>query len=126
LSEGFTADTHAGAFTVLASVSGIGTPASFNLTNTAGTANAISTTAGTPQSATVNTSFANPLIATVVDQFNNPVSGVTVTFTSPATSGASGTFSNNGITISGITNAGGQLAEGITADTHAGAFTVLA
>ena len=91
LSEALTADTHAGAYTVTASFTGAPSPASFSLTNTAGTANSIAVTSGSPQSATVNTAFASPLVATVTDQFGNPVAGVSVTFAAPA-SGPSATF----------------------------------
>src|SRR5206468_2915526 len=52
----------------------------------------ISSTAGTPQSATVGTAFAQQLQATVLDASNVPINGAGVTFTAPA-SGASGTFS---------------------------------
>jgi hypothetical protein len=63
----------------------------FALTNQAGAAAAIATSAGTPQSAKINTLFVTNLAAKVTDTFGNPVSGATVTFTAPA-SGAGGTF----------------------------------
>src|SRR5439155_480412 len=55
LSEAFTANTHAGAYTVTATFTGAPTPASFSLTNTAGAAASIVVASGSPQSATVNT-----------------------------------------------------------------------
>ena len=77
----FTA-TEAGSYTVTASVAGVATPASFNLTNN-DPPSSITATGGTPQSATVGTAFAAALQATVKDAGNNPVSGVAVTFTAP-------------------------------------------
>ena len=84
----FTANSTAGAYTVLATVAGADEPTSFSLTNAAPTT--IAATSGTPQSATISTAFAAPLVATV-SMGGSPKSGVLVTFTAPA-SGASGTF----------------------------------
>jgi hypothetical protein len=85
----------------------------------------ISATAGTPQSTTVNTAFVTALQAAVRDAGNNPLSGVTVTFTAPAT-GASAAFGGS-VTATAITNASGiATAPGLTANSQAGSFTVLA
>jgi hypothetical protein len=115
----FTASSTAGGpYNVTASVAGAATPASFSLTNLVGAPAAITTTAGTPQSATINTSFATQLQATVTDAGNNPVNGVTVTFAAPA-SGASGTFAGGANTA--ITNAQGVATAAIfTANSTAG------
>jgi hypothetical protein len=102
----FTANTVAGADIVTASVAGLSTPASFALTNLAGSPAAIVATAGTPQSTVVNTPFASALVATVLDNYSNPVSGVHVTFSAPTTS-ASGKFANGMTTEVDLTNANG-------------------
>src|SRR5207248_2324827 len=115
----------AGSYSVTAAAAGVATPTSFSLTNTT-TPATITATSGTPQSTTVATPFGSSLVVTVRDASNNPVAGVTVTFTAPATTGASGTFSNSTTTITATTDVNGQVSEAITADTHAGAFTVSA
>src|SRR6202030_3698018 len=102
----FTANSIAGGpYNVAATAPGVATAANFALTNTAGSAAAITATAGTPQSATISTAFTTALQATVKDSGNNPVSGVTVTFTAPAQTGASGTFAGGANTAT--TNASG-------------------
>src|SRR5437879_12220591 len=89
-----------------------------------GVATTITTTAGTPQSATVGTAFATQLQATVKDTLNNPVSGVTVTFSAPG-SGASGTFA--GGVASATTNACGvATVAAFTGNTTAGGYKVTA
>ena len=80
----FTANGSTGTYLVTASVTGVGTPASFTLTNTSGGASSITATGGTPQSAAINTAFGTVLTATVKDSGSNPVSGVVVTFAAPA------------------------------------------
>ena len=55
----------------------------------------ISTSSGTPQSATITTVFNLLLMATVSSAFGEPVDGGQVTFTAPG-SGASGTFATGG------------------------------
>ncbi len=74
-----TANGTAGSYSVTASVVGVGTPASFNLTNLAGLP-AILIEIGpqqqtTTQTATINTAFADPLELTVEDADGNPVPG---------------------------------------------------
>jgi hypothetical protein len=127
-SQVFTANTIAGAYAVTASVSGAGTPASFQLTNVAGTPVAVSASAGTPQSATISTPFAAQLQALVKDASNNPVGNVTVTFTAPG-SGASGTFADSHSNVTtAVTNASGIATAAVfTANTVAGpAYNVVA
>src|SRR5205814_529120 len=87
----FTANTTAGSYTVTATTAGVGSPASFSLTNLAVPPSSITANAGTPQSTIVNTAFGTVLQALVRDASNNPLSGVSVTFAAPG-SGASGTF----------------------------------
>ncbi len=120
-----TANGTAGSYAVTASATGVGTAASFNLTNLAGNATSITATAGTPQSATVSTAFATALQASVKDANGNPVSGVTVTFTAPAT-GASAAF-GGAATATAVTNGSGiATAPVLTANGTAGSYAVTA
>jgi hypothetical protein len=124
MAPSLTANHVAGPYTVIASVAGVGTSASFSLTNNAGPAASINASSGTPQSATVNTAFA-ALQATVEDSFGNPVNGATVTFTAPA-SGASGAFST-GATAAAMTNSSGvATAPTLTANSQTGGYSVTA
>ena len=73
-----TANTIVGSYTVIASVSGVSTPATFNLTNTAGSAQSIafvqqptSTPAGAPIAPSVS--------ASLMDAHNNPIVSAPVT-----------------------------------------------
>ncbi len=122
----FTANSTAGAYAVNASVSGVGTPAQYSLTNTPGAPASVTATAGTPQSAQVNTAFSTNLQVTVRDAGNNPVSGVSVTFTAPTT-GARGTFAGGASTFNTTTNGSGIATAGtFTANTIAGGYSVTA
>jgi beta-lactamase superfamily II metal-dependent hydrolase len=86
----------------------------------------ISSTAGTPQSATVGNAFATAMQATVRDGGNATISGAGVTFTAPA-SGASGTFANGTTTASVITDGSGvATAPAFTANATAGSYLVTA
>ncbi len=91
---GFTGNAKAGSYNVIASVAGLGTTATFTLTNLTGPPAAITFTSGGGQSATVNTAFGKLMVATVTDAGGNLVSGASVTFTAPAT-GASGSFTGS-------------------------------
>jgi hypothetical protein len=102
----FTAGTVAGAYTVTATLTGVAQPANFSLTNTAGAANAISVSSGSPQFAVFSTAFTLPLVALVVDADSNPVEGVSVVFLAPA-AGASGTFVNGTATETDTTDVNG-------------------
>jgi hypothetical protein len=85
----------------------------------------VSTTSGTPQSATVNSNFPTALSATVRNSSSAPVAGVTVTFTAPA-SGASARFSGSA-TATAVTNASGvATAPTLTANGTTGSYTVTA
>jgi len=116
-----TANTKAGSYTVTASVPGVTAPASYSLTNIAGTAATISATGGTPQSAGMGRPFANSLAASVVDSYSNPVSNVSVTFAVPQ-SGASCTLSSTTQT----TDANGNVSVTCTANAQTGAYTATA
>ena len=124
-SPSFNANTVAGGpYPVTAAVTGVSTPATFTLTNTAGAATTIAVSSGSGQSATVATAFAKPLVALVTDTYGNPVSGVTVAFAAPA-SGASETFT--GSVNTALTNASGLATSAtFTANTTAGTYNVSA
>ncbi len=116
LSVPFTANTHAGTYSVSATAnSGTNPSTSFTLTNSPGAAASISATSGTPQAASVGQAF-GPLVVAVTDNFGNLVPGASVTFTAPSSTGPSGTFTNASTTITANTNAGGQLSEAFTAN----------
>jgi hypothetical protein len=120
-----TANGTIGSYTVTAAVSGISTPASFDLSNTASPPASVTATAGTPQSTAVNTAFGTALQATVRDTGSNPVPGVTVTFTAPGT-GASASFSGSA-TATAVTNSSGiATAPALTANGTIGSYTVTA
>lgn len=126
-SSTFTANSiSGGAYTVTATVSGVGTAAAFSLTNSARPPSSITPTSGTPQTAKVHTAFA-ALVATVKDSNGNPVNGATVTFTAP-TSGASGTFANGSNIATAATNSSGvATSPAFTANATAGGpYTVTA
>ncbi len=123
----FTANSLAGSYTVTATITG-GTPASFSLTNLAGSAHSIAATPSSKnQSAWTNSAFALPLQATVTDASGNPVSGITVTFTAPAAgSGASGTFAGGNTATANTDTNGIATAPTFTANSFAGSYTVTA
>ena len=122
-----TAGTQAGSFAVDAWVAGVGTPAVFMLSNTAGSANAVNTVTGVTQSTTVGKAFATALVVNVVDQFLNPVVGTVVTFTVQPSNGAGATFPVGKTTITEITNGSGTAhAPTITANGSFGVYSVTA
>jgi hypothetical protein len=91
VSPTFTANGNTGTVVVLAKVTGVLTPASFNLTNVAGAPSSVTVSSGNSQSVYVNSTFGAPLAVLVKDTGNSPVAGATVTFTVPV-SGPGGTF----------------------------------
>lgn len=109
----------AGRYSLTAEASEMVSATSAQFTITAGGAETIQATGGTPQSAVINTAFAIPLEATVADSFGNPVSGVKVTFTAPGT-GASAAVSP------ATTDASGHARATATANSVAGGYTVTA
>jgi hypothetical protein len=120
----FRANERAGSYNVTASVGEVSTPATFALTNTAGSASAVVATSGGGQRAVVEAAFAARLVATVRDGGANPIQGVTVTFAAPS-SGASGTFAGGLNTAT--TNSSGVATSAIfTANRVAGSYEVLA
>ncbi len=128
-SQIFTAGTVAGGYTVTATTANATTPATFNLTNNTGPANAISVSSGNNQSATDGTAFASALAAKVVDIGGNPVNNATVTFTVVAgASGASAAFATTGATDVETTGTNGiaTTSQTLTANALIGGFTVTA
>src|SRR5262249_11908487 len=112
------ANTVAGTYAVIASISGVTTPASFSLTNDPGTPTSVTVSSGSAQSAPVGAGFASPLVAMVTAKYGNPVPGVGVTFAAP-TSGASAALSRSTATTGG----NGQASVTATAGTVAGSYT---
>ncbi len=88
------ANTVAGAFSVVASTSGVSGSATYTLTNVAGPATTIVLGAGASQSVPVNTKFPIPLAVTVEDAYSNKIQGDSVVFSAPST-GASGNFAQS-------------------------------
>ncbi|MBK8004309.1 MAG: Ig-like domain-containing protein [Gemmatimonadetes bacterium] len=115
----WTLGTSAGANTLQASVTGLGS-VSFAATGTAGAATQVAVNAGNGQSATVNSAVATPPSVIVRDAFSNPVSGVGVTF---AVTGGGGSATG----LSTTTNGSGVATVGSwTLGTIAGANTLTA
>jgi hypothetical protein len=123
-----TANTVAGTFTVSAAVSGVSTPASFNLTNQAAAAARPKVVAGAGQATAVNTLYATPLEVQVSDRFGNLVSGVQVTFAvQPNKSNGAGADFNGSKTAKVTTDASGNAtALALTAGPKQGKFSVIA
>jgi adhesin/invasin len=119
----FTANGTTGSYTVTASVSGVGTPANFSLTNAAAVAQSITVSSGDGQSAAVFTAFANPLAVLVKDVLGNPIQGITVAFTSPG-SGAGAAFPNGN---TAVTNASGIATSPVfNANSTVGSYNITA
>jgi hypothetical protein len=116
-----TANTVAGSYVVNASVEGVDTPASFNLTNTAGAAAATIAALGAAQSAVVGMPFPEPLVVLVTDVFGNPVEGVEVDFAAPTT-GATAILSATTV----FTDANGLAQVTATANNITGSYEITA
>jgi MYXO-CTERM domain-containing protein len=115
-----TANNTAGAYSVVAALSGTPTTGTFSLWNY-GAATTVAVSGGSGQSATVGTAFGAPLVVLVRDAASQPVPGVTVGFTAPA-SGATAALS--GATAS--TGASGTASLTATAGQLLGAYSVTA
>lgn len=116
-----TASGTAGAYTIDASVTGIGSPTSFSLENLAGVPTNLAIASGDRQSTLVGTAFGSPLGVIVRNGSGAPVVGQTVTFTVPAT-GASATAQ----TFSVDTDSSGLASLPVSANLVSGAYVVLA
>jgi hypothetical protein len=121
-----TAGTTAGSFTVVASVSGLGSVATFDLTVSPGAPSTVTAGAGVSQSTELGTDFAVPLAVTVTDADGNGVAGATVSFTAPG-SGASGVFAGAGRSVDVTTNSDGiATAPDFSANQTVGGYVVTA
>ena len=118
-----TANGSTGVFTVTASVAGVGTSATYTLTNTAPTQ--ITASAGATQTTVISTDFSIQLQATVRDATNAPVAGALVTFTA-AGAGASGTFGGSATTTATTNASGIATAAVLRANATTGSFQVTA
>ena len=116
-----TANSIAGSYVVTAIVTGVSTPATFNLTNTPNVPSALTATGGGTQSTRVFTAFTTPLQVTVTDSSSNPVPGITVTFAAPG-SAATATLSSTTAT----TDASGNASVTATANSTPGTYSVTA
>ena len=122
----FTANSVAGAYTVVASLPVGSATAVFSLTNTSGVAARLRPAGGSPQQTQVTNPFPIPLAAIVSDSLGNVVSGVTVTFTAPA-SGPGGTFPGGSRTAIVLTSSSGiATAPAFAANSIAGIYKVVA
>jgi hypothetical protein len=120
------ANTAAGSFTVEAWVTGVSTPVTFTLANTAVAAASITPGRGTPQSAPVGKAYSTTLQALVTDIYGNPVPGATVTFAVVPNGSAGGQFAGRR-SVTAITNSVGlATAPVLTANSTVGSFTVTA
>jgi hypothetical protein len=125
IASAFTANASTGDFNVIAAVVGVGTPASFDLTNLSSAPAKAKAFAGTPQSAAVDQAFGSALQVLVTNAQGKAVSGVWVTFSEPV-SGASGNFNGTG-SVSVQTNANGiATAPTLSANAMAGNFSAMA
>lgn len=111
------ANTIAGQFKNNASVSGVSTAATFDLTNTADRPASITAISGNGQRTVVNTAFNQSLEVLVRDRFGNAVPKATVRFVSPTTGASSRPVSSTA-----ITNTAGRTQVSINANTIAGTF----
>ncbi|HEX7664550.1 MAG TPA: Ig-like domain-containing protein, partial [Polyangiaceae bacterium] len=125
-SQGFasvdaTANTIAGSYTIVATVEGVDTPATFSMTNTAGAPASTVAASGELQSAVLGAPFPQPLVVEVVDAYGNPVEGVNVAFDAPD-DGASAVLSSDVV----ATDANGLASVEATANDVAGTYDVTA
>ncbi|HMC72382.1 MAG TPA: hypothetical protein VKJ07_24725, partial [Mycobacteriales bacterium] len=123
-----TANGTGGVYTATASVAGVSTPATFNLTNDGGWT--IEVQAGSPQTATVGTAFASQLQALVLDGTGTGAVGAVVTFQAP-TSAATATLSGGAACVpaaagcrTATTDATGVASVTATANSISGLYTI--
>lgn len=116
-----TANFAPGSYFVNARVTGVSSPASFNLRNLGESTATIVASGGTPQSAVVSNLFAQILQITVLDGQSRPIPNVTVVFTAPE-AGPSATLS----APTALTDAEGRASIRASANTVAGTYQVQA
>ncbi len=122
VSEDLTANTVTGGYTVTAKVMGVGSLASFSLTNTAGAAANIAVLLGDDQAAKVNQPFPVPLAVKVTDAFGNAVPSRQVTFSSSVT-GPRALFPGGSTTTTGTD---GMASVSISANDRSGRYSISA
>lgn len=115
-----TASTVAGGYSVSATVAGVATPATFNLTNVAAAPNSVTIVPPAPASATVGTAFA-ALVVRVKDVYGNLV-GDGITVTANATTSAGGASTQSPTMTTTTSGGGAQIVE--TANTIAGSYQI--
>jgi Big-like domain-containing protein len=103
---------------VTASVAGVTTPATFNLTATPDVAASLVVVSGNNQSGSVGVALANPMVVRVNDQYGNAVSGASVDWTTTG-----GTLSG---TTQEVTTADGTASIGLELPATAGDVTTTA
>jgi len=116
-----TANTVAGSYAVTASVENVDAPASFSLTNIAGSAASTVAATGASQSTPINTQFPMPLVVLVADEFSNPVAAADVAYLAPG-SGPSAELS----AFDAQTDANGMAQITATANGLVGTYSVTA
>ena len=79
-----TAANQIGVYVVTAQIAGVGSSATFTLTNLVGAPATVVVVSGGAASATVTTPFAEPLVVLVRDAAGNPVPDATVHFAAPS------------------------------------------
>src|SRR5439155_1270241 len=129
-----TANSTVGAFTVTASVSGVGTPATFHLQNVSTGPAAVFIVSGNPQTTPTGAAFASRLVVVVADASGNALPGVTVNFAAQTgSSGATATLSGGSACVpaavgcmTATTNASGIGSVSATANSISGRYAVAA
>lgn len=119
-----TANTIAGSYQIVATVSGVATPVTFDMTNQPGPLAGFGGINGNAQSAIVATPFAAPMGLQAVDAYGNAVPGVVVTYAAPSSGASAGFPSANSTTVT--TGANGRADVTPVANTVAGAYQIVA
>ena len=113
------ANQFAGSYSIVASVKGVATTASFDMTNLPDAASNIVIVSGNVQTTLVTQPFDDALVVRARDQFLNPVPGATIEFVAP-TSGPGAVLSASSV----VTDANGEASVTATANAIAGKFPV--
>ncbi|MDR3576001.1 MAG: choice-of-anchor Q domain-containing protein [Anaerolineaceae bacterium] len=123
----FTANSTAGQYVLQASVTGVASPAQFQLQNYVQAVSTISLSAGNNQFASHLRPFATNLQVYIKDTYGNPMDGATVSFSAPA-SGASGIFADSkSPATTAVSDANGIASAAVfTANTSMGSYIVRA
>ncbi len=121
IAPALTADTVAGPFSVVGTVSGVST--TFLLSNVSGPPATIVVAGGSGQQTRIDSAYYTLLQVEVTDSYGNPVADVPVTFTAPS-SGPSGTF--NAVATVPTNALGIATAPAFTANDITGTFQVTA